>query len=108
MIQRNKNYNIIIFVYDITNKSSFKSLDERISEMKNIYYKYKFQGVIIGNKKELKNKEEVTETEGIELAKKYNYKFYLASAKDDPNGFINFLEELIKNFISNEYKNILT
>ena len=48
-------------------------------------------------------REQVSDIKGIEFAKKMNYKFYLSSAKDNPQGFINFLEELIKDFLSEKY-----
>ena len=102
MISSNKNTDIVIFVYDITKKSSFKSLDNRIAEVKEELNK--FQGVIVGNKIDLIYEEKVTEDEGKEFAKKYNYKFYLASAKDNSKGFITFLEELVKDFINDKYK----
>ena len=31
---------------------------------------------------------------------KNNYKFYSASAKDNPEGFRNFIEELVKDYIA--------
>ena len=96
-----KESDIIIFVYDISNKNSFDYLNERIDIVKNSCTE--FQGVIVGNKSDLFMDEKVPEEEGIEFAKKMNYKFYSSSAKNDPQGFINFIEDLIKDFIANKY-----
>ena len=56
--------------------------------------------MIIANKRDLYAHVEVSEREGIEFAEKNNYKFYSSSAKRDPKGFYNFLEELVKDYSS--------
>ena len=92
-----KNSAIIIFVYDITNKNSFENI-------KNYWYNdvqtnidTKPMMVILGNKSDLYEAEEVNEEEAIEYAKSIKSKFKIVSAK---NGFglNNFIEELIKDY----------
>ena len=92
-----KNSSIIIFVYDITNKNSFENI-------KNYWYNdvqtnidTKPMMVILGNKSDLYEAEEVNEEEAIEYAKSIKSKFKIVSAK---NGFgLNkFIEELIKDY----------
>ena len=92
-----KNSSIIIFVYDITNKNSFENI-------KNYWYNdvqtnidTKPMMVILGNKSDLYEAEEVNEEEAIEYAKSIKSKFKIVSAK---NGFglNNFIEELIKDY----------
>ena len=92
-----KNSSIIIFVYDITNKNSFENI-------KNYWYNdvqtnidTKPMMVILGNKSDLYDAEEVNEEEAIEYAKSIKSKFKIVSAK---NGFglNNFIEELIKDY----------
>ena len=97
-----KNSDIIIFVYSIDFKYSFDCLPDKINMIKESNLK-QFMGAIVGNKKDLEL--EVGEDKGRELAKKYNYKFYLASAFRDPEGFRKFLEELIFQFLTSNYRN---
>ena len=92
-----KNSAIIIFVYDITNKNSFENI-------KNYWYNdvqtnidTKPMMVILGNKSDLYDAEEVNEEEAIEYAKSIKSKFKIVSAKDGC-GLNNFIEELIKDY----------
>ena len=92
-----KDSEIIIFVYDITNKNSFESI-------KNIWYE-DVQNycdnlpliLILGNKSDLYEKEEIREEDAGEYAKSINAKLKIVSAK---NGFQidNFLKELIEDY----------
>ena len=92
-----KNSAIIIFVYDITNKNSFENI-------KNYWYNdvqtnidTKPMMVILGNKSDLYEAEEVNEEEAIEYAKSIKSKFKIVSAQDGC-GLNNFIEELIKDY----------
>ena len=90
---------IILFVYDIINKNSLEHLNIRIDLSKDVNQN-DFIGAIIANKSDLYERREVSDEQGKEFAKKYNYKFYSASAKDNPEGFRIFIEELIKDYIA--------
>ena len=73
-----------IIVYDVANKSSFDSIPEHIQAVKDI----KGDDVvimIIGNKIDLKKERKVTNTEGKELADKYNVMYHEVSAKTGEN-----------------------
>ena len=70
-----KNSKIVIFVYDITSKESFKDLDYWIKFIKNELGQMVLLG-LAGNKMDLIEKEEVSEEEGKELAKKLDAFFY--------------------------------
>ena len=96
------NSNIIIFVYSIASKKSFENLNYLI-EMAIERNDTNFQGIIIGNKKDLFDNEQVSENEARDFAKNHNYKFYLTSAKEDPITTKNIIEEIIKNYISSLY-----
>ena len=89
---------IFIFVYDITSKYSYDNLDYFIKMAKDILGN-KFIGAIVANKSDLDYEEQVDEKQGKIFAKKHNYKFYLVSAKDNPQKFINCLDELVKDDI---------
>ena len=93
-----ENADIILFVYDITNKNSLEYLNIRIDLTKEINSN-DFIGAIIANKSDLYDNREVSDEHGKEFAKENNYKFYSASAKNDPEGFRNFIEELAKEYI---------
>ncbi len=89
---------IIIFVYDITKKSSFDYLNCLIKMAKDKLGN-KIIGAIVGNKSDLFFKREVEEEEAEKLAKEQGYKFYLVSAKENPIAFRNCLEELVIDYI---------
>ena len=88
---------IVILVYDICSSVSFKSLEnwfELCEDTINNEHIYGF----VGNKNDLYLNAEVTENEGKEFAQSKNSKFKLVSAKEDPQSFIDFVEELIIEF----------
>ena len=89
-----KGSNIIIFVYDITDEKTFINLEKWIEDVKDTL-ENKYICGIVGNKKDLYLKEVVKEDRAKEFAKLYQMKFKLVSAKEDPKGFVDFLEELI-------------
>ena len=95
-----KNSNIVIFVYAINNKQTF-------DEMKSYWVKTIKESLgdepilgIVGNKNDLYIKEEIKEEEARNFANEIGAQFKLVSAKDDPNGFISFLEELLDEFLA--------
>ena len=90
-----KGSQIVIFVYDITDKKSFVGLKQWVEEVEKII-ENKYVCGIVGNKKDLYSKEQVNEDEAIEYAKSKGMKFKLVSAKDNPKLFNDFLEELVK------------
>ena len=74
----------VILMYDITNKSSFKSIPEWIeSARENKGENYPI--IIIGNKIDLEEKRKITTEEGENLAKKYGLDFFEISNKEDIN-----------------------
>ena len=60
---------------------------------------------IVGNKKDLYDKEEVSEEQGKKYAEDNGALFSQTSAKDDREGFIEFVLELIKKFIEEKNDN---
>ena len=102
-----KGADIIIFVFDISCKHSFESLEGWIKEVKELVNN-EYIWALVGNKKDLYYLENTIKDE--ELIKytqtKENMKFKLVSAKDDPKSFIDFLEELLKDSLKNIEKKI--
>ena len=86
---------IAILVYDITNKESFKSLDFWVNAIKENNSNFNCLLGIVGNKCDMINKEEVDEEEVEKYSKSIEVKYKIVSAKENPQSFINFLEELV-------------
>ena len=91
------NAKIVIFVYDITNKQSFKELDFWFKTIQDVLGNEPVIG-IAGNKKDLVMKEEVPEEEAQKFADEKKVPLKLTSAKN-PLSFNSFLEDLIKKYI---------
>ena len=98
---------IIIFVYCINDINSFKDLYNFI-KMAEDNLENNFIGAIVANKSDLFLEQEVDEEQGEKLAMEKNYKFYLVSAKDNQQAFINCLDDLVKDYILTKYPHLLT
>ena len=85
---------IIILVYDICSLSSFNSLEEwyKMSE-DNINNEHIYG--IVGNKNDLYLESNTNENDAKKYAESKNAKFKLVSAKEDPKGFVDFIEDLV-------------
>ena len=92
-----KGANIVLFVYDITKKSSFIELNYWVKLVEEELGNNPILGVC-ANKIDLFNLEEVSKTEGEEFADKIGALFAETSAKEDPIGFNNFIVKLIKKY----------
>ena len=79
-----KNMQGIILMYDITNKLSFDSIIDWISDVKEIKGE-NFPMILVGNKIDLNESREVTEEMGYELAEKNQIEFFETSNKDGTN-----------------------
>eukprot|EP00825_Cyclidium_porcatum_P010189 TRINITY_DN15222_c0_g1_i1.p2 TRINITY_DN15222_c0_g1~~TRINITY_DN15222_c0_g1_i1.p2 ORF type:complete len:245 (+),score=52.66 TRINITY_DN15222_c0_g1_i1:178-912(+) len=90
--------NAAIIVYDITNQSSFQSLEKWIEYVK------EERGedvviVLIGNKNDLENKRQVTQQEGENFAKQQNLMFFECSAQNG-NNILNVFKALSQQLIN--------
>ena len=74
----------VILMYDITNKSSFKSIPEWIESARE-HKGENYPIIIIGNKIDLEERRKITTEEGENLAKKYGLDFFEISNKEDIN-----------------------
>ena len=95
-----KGSDIVIFVYDITSINSFNNLKEWIKETKEIIENDYVCG-IVGNKNDLYKQQEISDKEGMEFAQSIGMNFKIVSAKEDKEGFIEFVQDLIKEAIPN-------
>ncbi len=93
-----KGAKIVILVYDITERDSFNELNFWVKQVQEILGKEPILG-LAGNKIDLFDKQVVTSKEGKEYAKEIGALFRETSAKEDAEGFKNFLDELFEEFL---------
>jgi small GTP-binding protein len=91
-----KDAKIVILVYSITNKESFKEIDFWLETVKNILGDKPVLG-LAGNKKDLFQEEQVGEEEGENKAKEIGAIFKLTSAKTKV-GINEFIEKLVEEY----------
>lgn len=95
-----KGSNGIILTYDITDKQSFKDIENWLAEVEK-YAKPDIVKLLVGNKCDLESQRQVTKEEGQELADSLNVKFIETSAKNSVNidGAFMTLSQEIKNIV---------
>ena len=93
---------IILFIYDISDKDSFDSIPKWIQQVNDVINK-EVVFVLIGNKIDLESNRKVTFEEGKKLAEKTNYIFQEVSAKTGQN-FENLFEVQIFEAVYNKFK----
>ena len=94
-----KGSKIVIFVYAIDNKKSFDELKNYwINMTKEILGEETIYG-IVGNKTDLYLNEEVKENEASDYAESLGMKFKTVSAKTEPGGFIQYINELFDDYL---------
>ena len=100
---------IIILVYSIIDRSSFKELDYWLQYAKENKGDDDYILGLVANKSDLYDEETVTEEEGIKFASDNKIKFAKTSALQNSINFTSFVNELIGDyidkFILNESKN---
>ena len=107
-----KDSKIVIFVYSIDSKPSFEGIKTYwVDTIKEALGDEPILGMV-GNKIDLFMNEEVKESEAKEFAKTTGIEFELVTAKENPKGFIEFLNKLLdkyldRNDIGSKRKSIL-
>jgi small GTP-binding protein len=94
-----KDSNIVIFVYDITKRETFESLNYWKKIIEEILGNDITLGVV-GNKIDLYFDEKVKEEEGQEYANSIGAKFKLTSAKNSPKEVSAFIEEMLEEYLA--------
>lgn len=74
----------IIFVYDITNESSFQHISKWASDVDE-FAPHRVQKILVGNKSDEKPNRQVPMEQGIKLAKSYGMDFFETSASVNSN-----------------------
>jgi small GTP-binding protein len=100
-----KSTNICVIVYDITDVSSFKSIESWYDSMSSCTIG-KIQYVLIGNKFDDELHRKIEYADGKKLAEKYNMLFFECSAKNI-NNFHDIIELSVRLFVSKNDVNIL-
>ena len=80
-----KNIQGILLIYDLTDKSSFLSIDKWISNLENNLDMKNVPIILVGNKNDKEDERKVSYEEGLKYAQKYNFKFFEMSAKTGEN-----------------------
>ena len=93
---------IILFIYDISDKESFDSIPKWIQQVNDVINK-EVVFALIGNKLDLESNRKVTFEEGKKLAEKNNYVFQEVSAKTGDN-FEKLFEVQIYEAVYNKFK----
>ena len=93
-----KEAKIIVLVYDITRKKTFLELDFWLKLIldeigSNIFL------ILVGNKSDLFENEEIKEKDGINFAKALNAKFILTNAKDDLSNWSNSFQNALIDYL---------
>ena len=94
---------IILIIYDISDRNSFESIPNWIHEVNEVINK-EVVFALIGNKIDLEDKRKVTYEEGKKLAEKNNFVFQEVSAKSGKN-FENLFEVQLFDSVYNKFKN---
>ena len=93
-----KDTNIVIFVYDITKRESFLELNYWINLTNEVIGNDNLILGIAANKMDLFIDSKVEPKEGKEEAEKIGASFIEVSAKDNPNSFKDFINNLIREY----------
>ena len=94
-----KNSKIVLYVYDITKRATFDSLNNWKNTIDNILGDVHLTGVV-ANKCDLYMSEEVKEDEGKKYAEDIGAKFLYTSAKIHANNFKEFLREIVEEYVN--------
>ena len=99
-----KDANIIVLVYDITKEYTFLELDYWISAILT-QIGPEVSIILVGNKSDLFENEEIREEDAVKFAEILNAKFSLISVKENPWGWRDFLENSFIDYIKKFEKN---
>ena len=94
-----------LIVYDITDRNSFNNIANWVEQCKN-NGPSTLSLILVGNKTDLEEKRDITYEEGLNIAERFNMKFYETSAfngNNINNLFTESLENIIKKIDNGDY-----
>jgi small GTP-binding protein len=80
-----KNIQGILLIYDLTDESSFISIDRWINNLENKLDMKNVPIILVGNKNDKEDERKISYEKGLKYAQKYNFKFFEMSAKTGEN-----------------------
>ena len=95
-----KDSKIIILVFAINNRKSFEEIDYWINSVKESLEENKYIMALVANKSDLYEEQEVPDDEIFKKGEEINAKVKITSAAEDAVGFRQFLDQLLKEYIT--------
>ena len=95
-----KNAKIVLIVFAINAENSFKEVDFWVNYTKEILGDDKYVMALVANKSDLYEEQEISDDKIIEKANSFNIKYKITSAIMDAQGFRQFLQELLIDYIN--------
>ena len=74
------NANVVLFMYDISNEDSFKSLSTWLRNVREVLREFPFLGVVIATKCDTTDRIAVRPQEGASFARTNGFEFFESSA----------------------------
>jgi small GTP-binding protein len=100
-----KDKQLFILVYSVTDKDSFKSLENWLEDVKNTNTNTNAMFLLVGNKIDEEKERAVTKKEGEAFAEKHGMRFVEVSAKTGANISDALFSPFIEKFLGEEKKN---
>ena len=97
-----KNANIVILVYSIIDRESFKSLNKWLKLVKEINGEDGYTLGVAANKADLYKNSVVSDSEGQNFAKKNKAIWKSTSAKEDDGGIEELIDNLLEKYLENQ------
>jgi small GTP-binding protein len=95
-----KNAKIVLLVYAINAKETFEQIDFWVNYVKDILEEGSYIVGLVANKSDLYLQQQVPDEEGEKFAKDHNIKYVITSALSNVEGFKQFINELIEDYIN--------
>ena len=100
-----KNANIVILVYSIVDKKSFRSLNEWLKLVKEINGEDGYAIGVAANKSDLYKQSVVSDSQGQDYAKKIKAIWKSTSAKEEDRGIEELIDELLEIYLKKQNNN---
>ena len=96
-----KESKIVLVVFAVNDRKSYEQINFWIKYAKESLEEHSFIMALVGNKSDLYMEQQIPDEEIKKMAEALNIKIKITSAMDDAVGFKKFMEQLIKDYITN-------